>query len=200
MIALLAGNELGTLRLAAFEKILAADFQGGFGCFGAAGSEEDAAGAVGGVAEIGGREREEALGEFRGGTRREVGRVGVREGARLLGNGARDGFNAVADGDNGSASASVEDFATVGGEYKAAFAANGFRVLFPEAAGEKSVSNFFALSFPWHRNTFVNRGDEHETRPILAEMRMANENEYCTTGRSDCVWIQLLIQSVHRCS
>lgn len=66
MIALLAGNELGALQLAAFEKILAADFQGSLGGFGAARREENAAGAVGRIAEICGRNREKALGEFCG--------------------------------------------------------------------------------------------------------------------------------------
>ena len=62
MIALLAGDDAVTGRLLGFEKILANEFEGGFGGFGAAGGEIDAAA----VLKIGRGNREDAGGKFFG--------------------------------------------------------------------------------------------------------------------------------------
>lgn len=77
-----------------------------------------------------------------------MGGVGVSESASLLCDGVRDGFNTIANGNDGCAPASVEDFAIVSGENETAFAAHSFGIIFTEVAREERVAVFFALGFP----------------------------------------------------
>jgi len=62
VVALLAGNDAVTRGLFGFEKILARELEGGFGGFGAAGGEVDAAA----VLKIGRGDAEDAGGKFFG--------------------------------------------------------------------------------------------------------------------------------------
>lgn len=122
---------------------MAAELERGFGGFGAAGGEEDAAGAVRGFAKIARGKSEETPGEFGGRTIREVRGVHISKSAGLLADGFGDGSDSVADGNDGGASAGVEYFVAVGSEDVAAFGADGFGINFAEAAREEGDCEIF---------------------------------------------------------
>src|SRR5467141_3824961 len=111
VIALAAGENAVAILLAAFEVKLAREFYRGFGGFGAAGSEIDAAT----VTEIRRSQSEQALGKFfrrRGMKLRSVRESDLR---RLLGHGAADFGDSVTDTDNGGLAGRVKKAAAVGG-------------------------------------------------------------------------------------
>jgi len=63
--------------------------------------------------------------------------VGEGDATRLLGHGATDFGDTVADADDGGLAGGVEVAAAVGGDDPAAFAADGDGVVFAKIAGEK---------------------------------------------------------------
>jgi len=133
VVALLAGNDAVTRGLFGFEKILARELEGGFGGFGTAGSEIDAAT----VLKIGRRDGEDAGGKFFGGFGMELRGVGEGDATRLLGHGAADFGDTVADADDRGLAGGVEVAAAVGGDDPAAFAADGDGIVFAKIAGKK---------------------------------------------------------------
>jgi len=133
VITLAARDYAEFLQCAGFEMKLAREFDGGFGGFGATGSEIDAA-----VCEIWRGERKKSRGEFFGGSGVELSGVGERD-LRSLGNhGVGDGLDAVTDVDNGGLAGSVEIFIAVGGDDPGTFAADGGGKRFLEIAGKES--------------------------------------------------------------
>jgi predicted metalloprotease with PDZ domain len=133
MVALLAGDDAVTGWLPGFEKILAREFDSGFGGFGAAGSEIDAAA----ILKIARGDGEDAGGKFFGGFGVELRSVGEGDATRLLGHGAADFGNTVADADDGGLAGGIEVAAAIGGDNPAAFAADGDGVVFAKIAGKK---------------------------------------------------------------
>src|SRR5215475_11423218 len=107
-------------------------FNGGFGGFGTAGSEVDAA-----VFEIQWRKGQKTRSESFGGARMKL--CGVRKSdlRSLLGHGFCDFPDAVTDVDDGSLAGCVEEFSTIGGDNPGAFATNGDRKRLLEIALEK---------------------------------------------------------------
>jgi len=63
--------------------------------------------------------------------------VGEGDATRLLGHGAADFGDAVADADDGGLAGGVEVVAAVGGDDPAAFAADGDRIVLAKIAGKK---------------------------------------------------------------
>ena len=133
VVALLAGNDAVTRRLFGFEEKLAREFDGGFGSFGAARGEVDAAA----VLKIARGDGEDASGKFFGGFGVELGGVGKGDAIGLLGHSAADFANPVADADNGGLAGGVEVAAAVGGDDPAAFSALGDGIIFAKIAGKK---------------------------------------------------------------
>jgi len=133
VIALLAGNDAVTGGLPGFEKILAREFDGGFGGFGAAGGEVDAAA----VLKIARGDGEDAGGKLFGGLGMELRGVGEGDATRLFGHGTADFGDPVANADDGGLAGGVEVAAAVGGDDPAAFAANGDGIIFAKIAGKK---------------------------------------------------------------
>ena len=80
---------------------------------------------------------EDAGGEFFGGLGMKLRGVGKGDAIRLLGHGATDFGDAVADADDGGLAGGVEVAATVGGGDPAAFAANGDGIILAKIAGKK---------------------------------------------------------------
>ncbi len=103
VITLLAGNDAVTGALLAFEKILPRQFDGCFRGFGAPGGEVDAAAIV----EIAWSDGEHAGGQFFCRFGVELGGVGERDAAGLLGHGAPNFRDTVADADYGSLAGGV---------------------------------------------------------------------------------------------
>src|ERR1700686_5248401 len=136
VIALAAGENAVAILLAAFEVKLAREFYRGFGGFGAAGSEIDAAA----VTEIRWSQSEQAGGGFF--RRRGMKLRSVREGdlRRLLGHGAADFGDSVTDADDGGLAGSVEKAVTVGRDDPATLPTNGNGIVFFEIAGEKPAA------------------------------------------------------------
>lgn len=132
MITLAAREDAEASGLAAFEVKLARELDGGFRGFRAAGSEIDAA-----ILEIGRREREEACGEFLRRGRMELRSMGKGELRGLLGHGAADFRDAVADVNDGGLAGGVQEPAAVGGEKPGAFAANSDGKGFAKIARKK---------------------------------------------------------------
>lgn len=133
MIALATRDDAEFFGCAGFEMELARKFDGGFGGFGTAGSEVDAA-----ACEIWRSEGKKAGGEsFRGGG---VELSGVSKGdlGGLRGHGVGDGLDAVADADDSGLARGIEIFLTVGGDDPGAFAANGDGKRFLEIARKES--------------------------------------------------------------
>ena len=135
VVALAAGEDAVALGLAEFEEVLADEFDGGFGGFGTAGSEVDAA-----VLKIGRSEGEEAGGEFFGGSVVELRGVGEGELRGLGGNGGGDFGDAVANVDDRGGAGGVEKFATVLGIEPAALAADGDGKVLAKIAREERGS------------------------------------------------------------
>jgi len=133
VVALLAGDDAITRGLFGFEKILAHEFEGGFGGFGAAGGEVYTAS----ILKIARGDGEDAGGEFFGGFGVELRGVGKGDATRLFGHGAADFWYAVADADDSGLAGSVEVAAAVGSDDPAAFAANGDGIILAKIAGEK---------------------------------------------------------------
>ena len=133
VIALPAGNDAVTRRLFAFEKILADELDGGFGGFGAAGGEVDAAAIV----KIARSDGDDAGGKFFCGFGVELRGVGKGDATRLLGHGAADLGDTVADADDGGLAGGIEIAAAVGGDDPAAFTADGDGIIFAKIAGKE---------------------------------------------------------------
>jgi len=133
VVALLARDDAITRRLFGFEKILAREFDGGFGGFGAAGGKVDAAA----ILEIARGDGEDAGSKFFGGFGVELRGVGEGDAIGLLGHSAADFANTVTDADDGGLAGGVEVAAAVGGNDPAAFAANGDGIIFAKIAGKK---------------------------------------------------------------
>jgi len=133
VIALLTGNDAVTGRLFGFEKKLAREFECGFGGFGAAGGEVDAAT----VLEIARGDGEDACGKLFGGLGMKLRGVGEGNATRLFGHGAADFGDPVANADDSGLAGGVEEAAAVGGDDPAAFAANGDGIIFAKIAGKK---------------------------------------------------------------
>jgi hypothetical protein len=133
VIALLAGNDAVAGGLPGFEKKLAREFDGGFGGFGAAGSEVDAAA----ILKIARGDGEDAGGKLFGGLGMKLRGVGEGDATRLFGHGAADFGDTVADTDDGGLAGGVEETAAVGGDDPAAFAANRYGIIFAKIAGKK---------------------------------------------------------------
>jgi len=136
VIALAAGENAVAILLAGFEVKLAREFYRGFGGFGAAGSEIDAAA----VTEIRRSQSEQALGEFfrrRGMKLRSVRESDLR---RLLGHGAADFGDSVTDTDDGGLAGSVEESAAAPVDDPATLPTNGNGIVFLEIAGEKPAA------------------------------------------------------------
>ncbi len=133
VVALLARDDAVAGRLFGFEKILAHELEGGFGGFGAAGGEVDTAT----ILKIARGDGENASGKFFGGFGMELRGVGEGDATRLLGHGAADFGDTVADADDGGLAGGVEVAAAVGGDDPAAFAADGDGIVFAKIAGEK---------------------------------------------------------------
>ncbi len=142
VIALSAGKNAVAILLAAFEVKLAREFYGGFGRFGAAGSEIDAAT----VTKIRRSHREQPLGEFfrRSGVKlRSVRESDLR---RLLGHGAADFRDTVTDAHDRGLAGGVEEAAAVGSDDPATFPAKGNRKSLLEITGEKSAAHRHEVS------------------------------------------------------
>jgi len=133
VVALLAGNDAVPRRLIGFEEILAREFDGGFGGFGAAGGEVDTAA----VLKISRGDGKDSGGEFFGGFGVELRGVGEGNPIGLLGHGAADFRDTVADADDGGLAGSVEIAAAIGVDDPAAFAAHGDGIIFAKIAGKK---------------------------------------------------------------
>lgn len=133
VVALLAGDDAVTRRLFGFEKILAHELEGGFGGFGAAGSEVDTTT----ILEIARGDGKDAGGKLFGGFGVELRGVGEGDATRLFGHGAADFGDTVANADNGGLAGGVKEAAAVGGDDPAAFAANGNGVIFAKITGKK---------------------------------------------------------------
>jgi predicted metalloprotease with PDZ domain len=133
VVALFAGDDAETRRLVRFEKKLARELDGGFGGFGAAGGEIDTAA----ILKIARSDGEDAGGKFFGGFGMKLRGVGEGDAIGLLGHGAADFGNAVADADDSGLAGGVEVAAAVGGDDPAALAANGDRIIFAKIAGKE---------------------------------------------------------------
>jgi hypothetical protein len=133
VVALFAGNDAIAGRLFVFEEILAHEFDGGFGGFGAAGGEVDTAT----ILEIARGDGEDTGGEFFGGLGMELRGVSEGDATRLLGHGSADFGDTVADADDGGLAGGVEVAAAVGRDDPAAFATDGDGIVFAKIAGEK---------------------------------------------------------------
>jgi hypothetical protein len=133
VVALLAGDDAVTGRLFGFERILSREFDGGFGGFGAAGGEVDAAA----VLEIARGDGGDSGGKFFGGFRVELRGVGKGDAIGLLGHGAADFRDTVADADDSSLTGGVEVATAVGGDDPATFTANSDGIIFAKIAGKK---------------------------------------------------------------
>ena len=133
VVALPAGDDAVTGRLFGFEEKLAREFDGGFGGFGAAAGEVDAAA----VLKIARGDGEDAGGKFFGGFGVELCGVGEGDAIGLLGHGAADFWDTVADADDGGLPGGVEEAAAVGGDDPAAFAADGDGIIFVKITGKK---------------------------------------------------------------
>jgi hypothetical protein len=133
VVALLAGDNAKTRRLFGFEKILTREFDGGFGGFGAAGGEVDAAA----VLKIARSDGEDASGELFSGFGVELGGVGEGDATRLLGHGAADFGYTVTNADDSGLTGGVEVAAAVGGNDPATFAADGDGIVFAKIPGKK---------------------------------------------------------------
>ena len=107
--------------------------QGGFGGFGSAGGEIDAPA----VLKIARGDGEDAGGKFFGRFGMELRGVGKGDATRLLGHGAADFGDAVADADDGGLAGGVEVAAASGIDDPAALAADGDRIIFAKIAGKK---------------------------------------------------------------
>ena len=112
---------------------MAGEFDGGFGGFGAAGGEIDAA-----VCKIWRSEGKKSRGKFFGGGGMKLGGVCEGDLGGLRGHGVGDGLDAVADVDDSGLAGSVEIALAVGGDDPGAFASNDGGKRFFEVAGEES--------------------------------------------------------------
>lgn len=119
---------------------LAREFDGGFGGFGAAGREVDAA-----TREIRWSESEKARGEFFRGHGLKLGGVSECNLGGLRGHCVGNGLHAVTDVDDSGLAGSVEIFLSVGRNDPGAFATDGDGKRFFEITGEKSGSHEMEL-------------------------------------------------------
>src|SRR5262249_38730810 len=120
VVALTPRDDAESLRIAALEPILACKLNSGFGGFGAARREIDAAT----VAEIRRGESKQPVGKLFGGKGMKLRRVRKSDLRCLLGHRAADLRDTVADADDGGLPRSVQQPATIGSENPGAFAAN----------------------------------------------------------------------------
>jgi hypothetical protein len=128
--------------LAGFEMILTREFYRGLRGFRAAGSEKDAAA----VTEIRWSDSEEARGKFFRCGRMKLRGVRKSDLRGLLGHGAADFLNAVADADDRSLPGSIQEAPAIGRNNPAAFTAKGNRKRLLKMAGKKSAARRHEMS------------------------------------------------------
>ena len=133
VIALAARDDAEFSWRAGFEMELARKFDSGFGGFGTARGEVDAA-----VCEIGRRESKKPSGEFFRGGGVELRCVGEGDLGGLRGHGVGDRLDAVTDADYSGLARGIEIFLAVRRKNPRAFAADGDGKRFSEVAGEES--------------------------------------------------------------
>ena len=133
VVALATRDDAEAFGVAALEPVLPCEFYRGFGSFGSAGSEIDAAS----IAKIWRRECEKSLGKFFGGCGIELRRVRKSDLRSLLGHGLADFGDAMPDANNGRLAGRVEKASTVVGENPRAFAPNCNRQVFAKISGKQ---------------------------------------------------------------
>src|SRR5258706_10939824 len=136
VIALAAGESAVAIFLAVFEVKLPREFYRGFGGFGAAGSEIDAAA----VTEIRRSQSEQALGKFFSRSGMKLRSMRKSDLRRLLGHGAADFGDSVTDADDSGLAGSVKKAAAVGRDDPATVPTNCNGIGFLEIAGEKPAA------------------------------------------------------------
>ena len=134
VVTLAARNHAVTLRLVGFQMELARQLDGGFGGFRAAGGEVNTAA----ILEIWRRKLQKTGGKFFRGRGMELRSMRECELRGLLGHGAADFGDAVADVDDRGLACGIQKTAAIGRNNPAAFAAHGDGIILAEISRENA--------------------------------------------------------------